>query len=149
MQAVVFTGIQATGKSEFYKRRFFRTHMRLNLDMLKTRQRERILLQACLEAKQAFVVDNTNPTRQDRERYIVPARAAGFEIVGYYFASTIAEALGRNASRPPDEQIPVGGIYATYHRLEVPALDEGYMALFIVRIDAAGKFVVEEWPSTD
>lgn len=145
MQAVIFTGIQATGKSEFYKRRFFRTHIRLNLDMLRTRHREQILLRACLQAKQRFVVDNTNPTRRDRERYIAPAREAGFEVVGYYFDATIQEALARNAGRAPDEQVPVGGIYATYHKLEVPSLDEGYDALFTVRIVEPGEFVIEEW----
>lgn len=145
MQAVIFIGIQATGKSEFYKRQFFRTHMRLNLDMLRTRHREQILLRACFQAKQRFVIDNTNPTRQDRNRYIGPAHKAGFEVVGYYFASSIEEALARNAGRPPDEQIPVGGIYATYHRMEIPSLEEGYDTLFTVRIVQPGEFVVEPW----
>lgn len=38
----------------------------INLDTLKTRNRERILLAACLEAKQPFVLDNTNLTREVR-----------------------------------------------------------------------------------
>jgi len=36
---ILLMGIQAAGKSEFCKRRFYRTHIRLNLDMLKTRHR--------------------------------------------------------------------------------------------------------------
>ena len=36
-EAVILIGIQATGKSEFYKNKFADTHMRINLDMLKTR----------------------------------------------------------------------------------------------------------------
>ena len=48
------------------------------LDMLRTRNREAILVRACIEARQRFVVDNTNPTQADRARYVVPARAAGF-----------------------------------------------------------------------
>jgi len=36
MEAVIFTGIQAVGKSTFYKEHFFTTHVRINLDMLKT-----------------------------------------------------------------------------------------------------------------
>jgi hypothetical protein len=43
-QAVIFIGVQASGKSTFYMDRFFRTHMRINLDMLHTRNRERLLL---------------------------------------------------------------------------------------------------------
>ncbi|MBN1315005.1 MAG: hypothetical protein JXA42_06040 [Anaerolineales bacterium] len=37
MQAVIFIGIQATGKSTFFKERFFNTHVRISLDLLKTR----------------------------------------------------------------------------------------------------------------
>ena len=54
--AILFTGIQATGKSSFYRERFFHTHVRINLDMLRTRHRERVLLRARLEALQPFVV---------------------------------------------------------------------------------------------
>ena len=61
MELIIFIGCQASGKSTFFKRYFSDTHIRLNLDMLKTRHRERILFQACLAAKQKCVVDNTNP----------------------------------------------------------------------------------------
>ena len=77
MEIIIFIGIQATGKSEFYKRRFYNTHIRINLDMLKTRNKEKILVEACLEAKQPFVVDNTNPTLADRKKYIDPAKNKG------------------------------------------------------------------------
>jgi predicted kinase len=70
VEAVVFIGVQASGKSSFYRERFFDTHLRINLDMLKTRHRERMLLRACIEAGQSFVVDNTNPSVEERARYI-------------------------------------------------------------------------------
>jgi hypothetical protein len=35
--------------------------------MLKTRHREHHFLQACIEARQPFVVDNTNATRVERQ----------------------------------------------------------------------------------
>ncbi len=78
MEAVIFIGIQGSGKSSFYLARFYRTHIRINLDMLRTRHREQLLLSACVEGKSRFVVDNTNPTITERARYITPARAAGF-----------------------------------------------------------------------
>jgi predicted kinase len=34
LEAVIFIGLQAAGKSTFYLRRFFRTHVRINMDML-------------------------------------------------------------------------------------------------------------------
>ncbi len=76
MEMILFIGGQAAGKSTFYQQCFRETHLRINLDMLRTRQREAILLEACLRMKQAFVVDNTNPTPEDRQRYIPLARAA-------------------------------------------------------------------------
>lgn len=74
MEAVIFIGLQAAGKSSFYREKFIDTHIRINLDMLKTRHRETILLNACLEAKQPLVIDNTNPTIEERKRYILPDR---------------------------------------------------------------------------
>ncbi len=145
MEAVIFIGVQATGKSTFFKQHFADTHVRLNLDMLKTRPREKILLEACLKARQSFVIDNTNPTAFDRQRYIPLAKAAGFEVVGYYFASKIGEALGRNQQRLGKQRIPVTGVRAAYRRLQLPSLNEGFDKLYYVKIDPQGQFMVEEW----
>ena len=145
MEAVIFCGIQATGKSSFYRERFFRTHVRLNLDMLKTRHRERILLRACLEAQQPFVVDNTNPTAADRARYVEPARAAAFRVTGYYFQSVVRDAIRRNAARPERERVPIPGIAGTYKVLQVPTLAEGFDALYYVETSGDNEFTVREW----
>lgn len=74
MEAVLLIGIQGAGKTTFYRERFFRTHVRLSLDMLKTRRRLDVLLGACIEAKQPFVLDNTNVTIAERAHAIAPAR---------------------------------------------------------------------------
>jgi hypothetical protein len=79
MEAVILIGIQGTGKTTFCRQRFFDTHVRLSLDMLKTRYREDLLISACIVAKQPFVVDNTNITQVNRERYIRPARELNSE----------------------------------------------------------------------
>ena len=99
MQAVIFVGIQASGKSTFYQQRFFATHVRISLDLLRTRHRERSLLEWCLTHRQPFVVDNTNPTAVERAVYIAPARAADFRVVGYYFESNVPSSMRRNAAR--------------------------------------------------
>ena len=143
MQLVVFTGIQAVGKTTFFRDRFFDTHVRINLDMLRTRHRERLLFEACLVAKQSVVVDNTNVSRTDRANYIVPARAAGFCIVGYYFRSVLAESMTRNAAREGAARVPERGLLGAAGRLEKPELSEGFDALHYVRIEDG--FVVEPW----
>ncbi|GAB2951425.1 hypothetical protein GCM10027048_15510 [Hymenobacter coalescens] len=145
MQAIIFCGIQATGKSTFYKERFFNSHVRISLDLLRTRHREARLLQLCLETQARFAVDNTNPSAAERARYIAPARAAGYEVVGYYFQSVPRAALERNRQRPAAEQVPAVGLFGTAGRLELPTWAEGFDQLYYVRIAAGGGFVVEPW----
>jgi len=145
MQAVIFIGVQATGKTTFYKESFINTHVRISLDLLKTRHREKVFLDACFQAKQSFVIDNTNPTIDDRKRYILPAKEAKFEVVGYYFESKMAALLQRNQVRPGKERIPDVGIRSTYYKLKIPTLGEGFDKLYYVKIDPQGLFVVEEW----
>ena len=145
MEAVVFVGLQGAGKSSFYRERFFDTHLRLSLDMLKTRHRERLLLQACVETRLRFVVDNTNPTRAERQVYIGAAKDAGFRVVGYYFQSRVEDCKRRNEERPADRRVPLRGILGTAGRMELPSLEEGFDELHYVRIEEGGGFVVEGW----
>jgi predicted kinase len=112
--------------------------------MLKTRHREKRLVQACVETAQPFVVDNTNPTRAERAVYVRAAKDAGFRVVGYYFQSRVEDCKRRNGQRPPDQQVPLKGILGTAGRMELPTRDEGFDALYYVRIDG-DTFVVEEW----
>ncbi|MCP9495936.1 MAG: ATP-binding protein [Pyrinomonadaceae bacterium MAG19_C2-C3] len=145
MDAVIFIGIQASGKTSFYRERFFLTHVRLSLDMLRTRHRERLLFNACLAAKQSLVVDNTNPSVAERAHYIIPARAAGFRVVGYYFRSNILDALRRNETRAGVACVPDKGIYGTHGRLQLPKYDEGFDELRYVRLTETNEFIVEDW----
>src|SRR4051794_28227971 len=84
MEAVVLCGVQGSGKTTLYRDRFLATHVRVSMDLLRTRARETAFLALCLDTRQPFVVDNTNPTVAERARYIGLARAAGFSVVGYF-----------------------------------------------------------------
>ncbi len=141
---MVFCGVQGSGKTTFYIERFLHTHVRVSLDLLRTRHRERLVLGACLEGGQRFVVDKVNHTAAERQRYIEPARAAGFRVVGFLFEVPAAEAIARNAARPPDRRVPVTAILGTRKRLEPPRLEEGFDALCRVLPAAAGGFAVVE-----
>lgn len=143
MEAIIFIGIQATGKSTFYKEKFFKTHLRINLDMLKTRRREDIILEACIKAKQPFVVDNTNPSAEVRKKYIDKSKSAGFKVLGYYFQSTVDEAISRNEKRKGKEHIAPAGIRATYAKLEPPSIDEGFDSIFYISIGDGNRFIVQ------
>lgn len=142
MEAVIFVGLQASGKSSFYKDRFFSTHVRISLDLLKTRNRERRLMAACLETQQPFVIDNTNPSRAERTKYIEASKTAKYSVIGYYFRSRVQDSLQRNKMRIAP--VPTAGILSTAKKLELPSLDEGFDNLKYVRLTESG-FVVEEW----
>ncbi len=145
MELVIFIGIQATGKSLFYRERFFNTHVRIKLDMLRTRYRETLLFNACIEGKQPLVVDNTNVTRAERARYISPAKAAGFRVIGYFFRSRVSEALLRNAQREGVQRVVDKAIWGTSGRSEFPDRSEGFDELYFVSLLEDGRFLVEDW----
>ena len=145
MEGIIFEGIQASGKSTFYHDRFSNTHLRINLDMLKTRHREKRLIETCLEISQRFVIDNTNPTVTDRERYIILLKNQGWKIIGYYFKSSITDSIERNQKRQPSQQVPIKGIRGTYSRLIVPKYEEGFDQLYYVEAQPGRKFIVSQW----
>ena len=149
MEMVIFIGAPAAGKSSFYRVRFFDTHVRINLDMLRTRHRERILIQACLQARQPVVIDNTNPTQERRKQYVSLAKQHGFTVVGYYFQSVAVDCLARNRSRDrgPLPSVPDVAIRGTIARLERPSFGEGFDTLNFVRIVKGENdaYAVEEW----
>ena len=145
MEAVILIGVQASGKSSFFKERFFDTHVRINLDLLRTKHRQRLLLEACLAGKQPFVVDNTNLTTEVRYEFIAVAKAAGFRVIGYYLRTDLKEALLRNSERTGTGRIPDKGILGSHKRLQLPTREEGFDALYYVRSTEMGQFEIEEW----
>ena len=135
-------GIQATGKTTFYMQRFFETHVRISMDLLHTRNRERIFIQACLSTQQRFVVDNTNPTRMERTVYINAARESRFRIIGYFFEPDPRLSWERNEERTGKRKIPPAGLFGTLKRLERPIKDEGFDELYRVHAQE-GRFDIE------
>lgn len=143
MELIVFCGVQGSGKSSFYLERFYHTHLRLSLDLLKTRHRQDALLYAALAAQQPVVIDNTNPQAKTRARYLALGRAAGFRCVLYYFEATAEEALRRNAGRAEALRVPDVAVLGTLKKLEPPTVAEGFDQLFRVRIGERGFEVTE------
>lgn len=134
MQVIIFIGIQGSGKSTFYKERFFNTHIRIGLDLLKTRHRESLFIQTCYNSLMRFAIDNTNPTTFDRARYLKNAKQNKYLVSGYFFDTTLEDALLRNSFRKGKEFIPEKGIRATMKKLIIPKMCEGFDELFKVTI---------------
>ncbi len=115
------------------------------MDLLKTRKREAQFLNVCLATHSQLVVDNTNPTKAEREVYIRLAKAQKYRITGYFFASSVSAALASNQQRPGKERIKDVGVVSCYKKLEMPTYAEGFAELFYVQLHN-GEFVVNAWP---
>ena len=141
---VILMGLQGSGKSTFYRMHLSEDFVRVNLDTLKTRYQEKLLIEECLYLQKSFAVDNTNPTRADRERYIAIAKDHGYRIVGYFMESKIKDCMQRNAQREGAARVPEKAIAATSNKLEIPSYDEGFDELYFVKNDGT-TMTIEEW----
>jgi predicted kinase len=144
LEAIIFVGLQASGKSTFYKNHYFNTHLRISNDLLKTRYREKKLLDICLETDMPFVVDNTNPTREVRAKYIEVLKGSKFKIRCVYFRIDLERSLAWNRGRSGAALIPDVGIFDTHKRIELPSLAEGFDELHYVDI-IDNQFIVRAW----
>ncbi|MGG1576118.1 AAA family ATPase [Fictibacillus sp. NRS-1165] len=133
MECVLFIGIQGSGKSTFYKEQFFHTHVRINLDMLKTRNREDLYLAASYQSKQKFVVDNTNLTKEVRKKYVALSKQFNYKVIGYIMDSDIDSCLERNNRREGKQKVPPEVIRSALKKLQIPTFEEGFDELFHVK----------------
>lgn len=144
MEMIVLIGPQGAGKSSFCVQRLLNSHVRISLDLLRTRHRESQFVALCLRTQQRLVIDNTNPLRSDRQRYLEPALKTGYRCVAHYFLTPLPQALLQNATRIGKARVPDKAIVATSRRLEPPSFDEGFTAIFEVRPDSEAGFSITE-----
>ena len=148
MELVIFVGLQASGKTSFYRARFAQTHELVSKDRMPNNRnptrRQLVLVEEALRAGRSVVVDNTNARAADRLPLVMLGHALGARVIGYYFESNIAECLERNRARAGKARVPDVALYATRKRLESPSYVEGFDALSFVRMDAGG-WEVTEW----
>lgn len=141
---ILFVGIQASGKTSFYKQ-FLREYTYVSLDVLNTRNKERLAIEECIASGRDFVVDNTNPTKEERKRYFDMIEGKNYRVIGYFFRSVIGESIERNELRTGKQHVPKCAIASTSKKLEIPNFEEGFHELHYVYIDNSGGFIVEEW----
>jgi len=149
MELVILVGLQAAGKSSFYRSRFADTHTIVSKDLLRNSRNRQIrqmaLIEQALRRGESVVVDNTNPRAEDRLPLIALGKLFGARIVGYWFADGLSECLRRNALREGRARVPDVAIYATARKLEHPLGAEGFDAIFSVRLAECG-FEIEPEP---
>ena len=145
---VLFIGIQASGKSTLYYERFQGSYTHINLDRLHTRNKERIKFLDAVSKGEDIVIDNTNPTKAERQRYIPLAKENGYRIIAYYFQSCIKDCIDRNERRDTKTKIPCNAIAHTHRILELPSYNEGFDEMYYVRMGDKN-MVVEKWGDSD
>jgi predicted kinase len=138
LELVIFIGLQASGKSTFFRGRFAATHELISKDLFPNNRnrnrRQEELIEAALSAGRPVVVDNTNPTVEDRRTLVRQGREHGAKIVGYYFESTARECIERNRLRAGKAKVPDVAIYAAAKKLVDPSYSECFDELFRVRL---------------
>ena len=139
MELVVFVGLQASGKSTFFRERFAESHQHVSKDLFpnnryKNRRQEH-LLHAALSAGRSVVVDNTNPTPEDRRPLVRLGHEYGAKVLGYFFDASVSECLRRNEMREGKARVPDVAIYATATKLVAPSIEEGFDELLCVRLN--------------
>ncbi len=148
-ELVILAGLQASGKSTFFRERFAATHEHVSKDLFRNNKnrnrRQAQLIAAALKEGSPVVVDNTNPTLEDRRAIIELGRAFGARIVGYYFESDVRRCIERNRLRKGREKVPDVAIYATASKLVPPSYSEGFDELLHVRMTDDSSFEVRAY----
>jgi predicted kinase len=139
MECVILIGLPASGKSTFYRERFAGTHDHVSKDLMRNarsrEKRQQQLITASFTSGRSVVVDNTNPTREERAAIIALARERGIPVVGYFFDTAAADAVRRNRAREGRERVPDVAIFTVRKRLHPPERAEGFDALYLVRMN--------------
>ena len=143
MKAIIFIGIQASGKTSFFKQEMEKDgFVHISMDIIGNRNKEKHLILDCIAAGKDFVIDNTNPTRAERRRYLDLLEGSGYEVSGYFFQSRVKDCMKRNRER--GGSVPPKAIAATSNKLEMPSFAEGFDILKYICITENG-FSISDW----
>ena len=144
MELIILIGLQAAGKSTFFRAHFALTHDLVSKDLMpnnkRPARRQLQLVEEALQAGHSVVVDNTNPTVADRAGLTQLGRTFGATIIGYYFEPQVGQSLVRNKLRTGKERVPDIAIFATRKRLVAPSYEEGFDRLYNVTANDNGTF---------
>jgi predicted kinase len=132
-EIVVLCGVPGSGKSTIAKTRFA-NYVRINLDTVKTRNKERLAILQAINNGDSIVVDSTNTTRKARTRYVEIARAHRIPTRCIFLECPVEIALRRNANRRGKEKVPDFVLRFYFKRIELPSKSEGFDSVEIVRI---------------
>ena len=130
-------GLQGSGKTTWVAANLAGTHAVVSKDhwpRARGREaRQRRMVGELLAAGRSVVVDNTNPSIEDRAPLITAAREAGGSVRCVWLDTPPELCLARNDARQGLARVPLVGIYATRGRFVPPSVAEGFDRVDVVR----------------
>ncbi|XP_061197513.1 bifunctional polynucleotide phosphatase/kinase-like [Saccostrea echinata] len=142
-EVVVLVGFPACGKSFFSKTYMIpKGYVHVNRDTLGTWKKCVDMCAKSLREGQSVVIDNTNPDKETRQRYINCAKTAKVPCRCFLFTATITQARHNERYREMIDKShqPINDmIMNTFKsKLKIPELSEGFKE--IVRVNFVPKF---------
>lgn len=137
MDLIILIGLQASGKTTFRDTVLAEEdYFIVSKDLMgrgsgKAVKQEKMICEG-LGGGYSVIVDNTNPSLEDRAELIKLGREYGARVIGYHFKSTREQSLDRNALRHGRARVPYVAIADTLKRFVVPTLVEGFAQLYEV-----------------
>jgi len=127
-----------------YKEYFFDSHLRISMDLLNTRNKERKLMEYARAVQQKVVIDNTNPSASERKRYINWFKEKKYEVVAYFFEPDLERSLDWNSQRTGKKRVAEIGIKSVLKNLERPSKSEGFDRLYTITLNKEKQFEIVE-----
>jgi predicted kinase len=147
MYLVILCGLQASGKTTYRETTFDGTYIVVSKDLMgrgsklpKSVRQERKIREA-FESGHSVVVDNTNPSLEERASLINLGHEYGVRVLGYHLKSTWEQSLERNSRRTGRAQVPYVALASTSKRFVAPTKLEGYDELYEVTWGPGGTFL--------
>ena len=138
---VVMVGSPASGKSYYSQELEKKGFLRINKDTMKTDKVAETAFIAGIKEGRSIVIDNTNPTKETRAKWITAAKKASYHvsIVWMNFPISVVEYLDnyRIAKyKNQDYHVPLVAMRVYYKKLEEPTQQECDTLLEIKTINA-------------
>lgn len=116
-EVVILVGAPGSNKSTF-ARTHLPKHRLISKDIHK--QNEMRYFLSAIRNNENVVVDDTNPSIEVRQQFIVPAKKLGYSIILLYFVRA-----GQNYNEKREEKVPQIAYHIFYKKLQVPTETEG------------------------
>ena len=129
-------GLQGAGKSTWVAEHLAGTHVVVSKDhwpnARRREARQTRVVRDLLAAGRSVVIDNTNPSREERAALVDLAREAGVPVRAVHVVAPLEVCLARNLAREGRAQVPVVGVLATRRRTVPPETGEGFVRVDVV-----------------